>query len=227
MNDMGVKARTLTRAMIRWHAALMKATSRNRDKPWRVPMIILLSHGSPIFMDKFGRWESTSGKKVRFYCSTRIFLSKLKIEEEGSASFGLGSMKATVKKNKLNPAGHIAAFQMALKDLQKPKLSAGQIDNVKNIVKDIKDWDILVKNKKSVSIFGEEYRIQKDFVTKMYEDPAFRADIWNKMTRVIATGQVEMDVDSNELLTEDELEMIQKKNADEDVFDLNELKNDG
>lgn len=195
-NDLGMRARTLYKACRKWQTALAMSQYRNKNCPWRVPFIIFLSHGTPIFMDTFGRWESTAGKAVRFYSTIRIFMSKFKVENDNSASHGIGKMNALVVKNKIGTAGHNAPYEIALKDLDKLKM--GQIDNVKPIFKDMGDWGIVEKIKGSkVKVFGEEYPTQKAFKEKMYSDPEFQAKIWRDMTEIVSTGKVKLEIDEN------------------------------
>jgi len=204
MNDLGMKARTLSKTMRKWQTALAQAQYRNKGFPWRIPAIILLSHGTPIFMDQHGRWESDAGNQVRFYSSVRIYLSKLKIQTDSSASHGIGAMQATIKKNKLNTAGHIAKYDIALKDLD--NLKAGQIDNIKAIMTDLNDWEMCPKTKKGYEILGGIYKTKKEFKEKMYTEPEFLYHVWNLMTEKVNSGVVTLDVEDIPLSQSEEQE---------------------
>lgn len=181
-NDIGLRAKTLYRAMRKWIVSLAKSYKRHPQAPWRCPSIVMLNHSQPIMMDLYGREESPGGKSVKFYSVVRLKMSGLKIENDSSKDHGVGRFKATVIKNKISgPAGMTAEWNMALKELE--NLEVGQIDNVKDIFADIRRIGAIEKLSGSkVTIFGEEYPTQKAFKEKMYEDPEFMKQIWDKMT---------------------------------------------
>lgn len=198
INDLGLRSRALARCMRKWQTALAKSYKRNEDTPWKIPSIILLSHGKPIFMDKFGRWESDAGKNIRFYCSVRIYLSQNKISKEGTADFGKGKMTALVKKNKVTgAAGMVSEYFIQLADGDN---EAGYLDNVKPIFKDMDDFGIMKRLSQSkVSVNGVEYKNQKELKTKMYDDPDFLAEMWQQCTDYVASGGVEFEIDENQI----------------------------
>ena len=183
MSAIGVKGKTLARCLRVWKYSLGKARQRHRGYPWRVPTVVLLSHGQPIFMDMHNRWESTAGYLTKFYCSTRTYLGKYKIETEDSTDFGKGKMSATVKKNKTNTAGRIAGFHMALCDLK--NLAAGEVDNVASIWADIKAFEQEQKVKRGYEILGVNYKTQGAFKDKMYQEPDFQMEIWSQMIEMV------------------------------------------
>jgi RecA/RadA recombinase len=179
-NDVGLRAKTLYRAMRRWLVSLTKSYKRNKGYPWRIPTIVMLNHSAPIMMDQWGRKESMGGGAPKYYSVMRIEMTKLKIENDDKKEHGVGRFKATLRKNKVTgEAGTIAEWNMALKDLD--NLEAGQIDNVTSIFADIRAYGLMEKTSGSkVVIFGEEYKTQKEFKQKMYDDPIFCNEIWNK-----------------------------------------------
>jgi RecA/RadA recombinase len=183
MSAIGLKAKMIARSMRVWKHSLGKSRLRHKGYPWRVPTIILLSHGQPIFMDEHQRWESTCGNLVKFYCSTRTYLSKFKIETEDKADFGKGKMQGLVKKNKTGAAGRIGTFHMALSDL--PKLPAGSVDNVASIFSDLKAFEKVTKVKGGYNILGTVYKTHKIFKDKMYSDIDFQMKIWQKAVELV------------------------------------------
>lgn len=187
-NDTGLRAKTLYRAVRKWVASYMKSYRRNKGFPWRVPVIILLNHSVPIFMDQWGRRTSPGGAGAKFYSGTRIELSKLKIQTENVKEFGMGNFKATIKKNKTTgQAGRIAEWQMALKDFE--QFEAGYVDNVKPMFADLKDYELLTKDKTKYHLFGEEYKTQTEVKERMYAEPDFEEKVRKELIKVQSGGK--------------------------------------
>lgn len=191
VNDTGLKSRTLARTCRKFLTAQAAASWRNKGCPWKVPSVIYLSPGTPIFMDKYGRYESTAGNNIRLAATQRMFLSKLKVQEEGSPDFGKGSMKVTVKKNKLGSPGYVGEYMIALQDLK--NLPRGEIDNVTPIFKDLKDLGLLKKVKTNYEILGETYSTQNEFKEKMYSDLVFQKQVWNEVVSKIGRQGLDFD----------------------------------
>lgn len=191
MNDMGLKARAISRSCKKWAAAISDAYIRHKGTPWRVPTILLLSPAAPIFMDLHNRSESTAGNVMRLYCTIRLFLSKLKVQTEGSPHFGKGAMQATVKKHKLESPGYIAQYMIALQDIKNLKM--GQIDNVSAILTDAKDLDMIQKVKTNYLFMGETYDKMGDLKTKLYEDLEFQSEVWKEVISRIGKQGIEFD----------------------------------
>lgn len=183
-NEQGRRAQLLAKCFRKWIPAIVKSSSRNRGTPWRTPAIIYLNHAQEKMMTLHYEIVVPGGNSQRMYASMEIIMSKIAYNNESKKDFGLGTVKGTVDKNKVTgPRGKIFTYETALKDLD--NLSAGQIDNAKSILKDIKDFEVMTKVKEGYEIFGEIYRTQADFKQKIYEDPDFEREVWDKMIKIV------------------------------------------
>jgi len=183
-NEMGLRAKTIYKAVRKWLPALGESAARNIDTPWRVPTIIGLNHMQEKPMTMYPEFTTPGGNAFKFYSSMRIQMSKIRIQNDTKKDFGRGSVKGTIVKNKITgAAGRIFEYEMALKDLD--DLAVGEIDNVKSVFKDAKDFGLLEKTDNGYSLMGEEFRVQKDITQKMYAEPEYLKRVWDKMIEVV------------------------------------------
>jgi len=203
LNDIGLRAKALARCMRKWLTALAAAEKRHEDEPWKVPFIVLLSHGKEKFMQTPPKIISDAGKAVRFYSSIRIRLSQNKIEKAGTDKFGVGKMTATVVKNKVTgAAGYVVEYFVQLADSK--GIKAGTIDNAKAIFADLDDFEIMKRLKKGYQIDDVVYDKQDDIKDKLRDDPEFMNEMWKRCAAAIANGgrDVNLEVHEDEIENE-------------------------
>ena len=177
LNDIGLRSKTLSRTMRRWLSVIADAEFRHKEEPWKVPIIILLSHGKPEFMKTPPKIISDAGKAVGFYSSIRMRVSQNKINKAGTSEYGIGKMTIVTTKNKVTgAAGHVAEFNVQLAESNDTPV--GTIDNVKPIFNDMDDLGILVRLKKGYEVRGEFFEKQGDVKDKMKSDPKFLKEMW-------------------------------------------------
>ena len=184
MNDQGLRARTLYKAIRKWNDALAKACHRNRGAIWRVPFVILLNQAQLKMMTMHPTTTTPGGNAPKFYAGARVQFGKRRIDNDKKVGYGLQNIVGEVIKSKLGSnVGKTFDYMMATRELD--DLAAGQVDNAKTMLKDLKDYDLITKTKDGVEIFGETYRIQQDFKDKIYAEPEFEREVWFKLLEVV------------------------------------------
>lgn len=185
-NEQGRRAQLLAKCFRKWIPALVKAAARHREHPWRVPALIYLNHANEKMFVTHHEWVIPGGNSQRFYASIEIIMSKIAYKNDTVKEHGVGTIKGITDKNKVTgPRGMVFTYNMALKDLE--HLDAGQVDNAASILTDVKAYGLmeaLPKGKNKVKAFGQEYRIQKDFKDKLYAEPDFEREVWQKLLEI-------------------------------------------
>jgi len=184
-NEMGLRAKMLYKAIRKWTIALRASRKRNRNKPWRVPLILMLNQAQVKMMEMHLKYISPGGHSKEYYSTYRLFMNRTTVVKDSVAAFGLIELSGHVEKNKLDGMeGASFAYQMALQDCPDHGLKKTQINNAKGIFDAIKDFDLMKipANGKpgQIEIFGEIYPNQKTFKQRMLDDPEFEKFVWKK-----------------------------------------------
>lgn len=180
-NEHGRRAQLLAKCFRKWLPALVRSGQRNKETPWRIPMIVYLNHAQLKPMITYTEYVIPGGGAQRYYASLELMMSKIAYNKEDKKEFGTGSFKGVVDKNKFSgERGRIFTFDMALKDLDE-NTPAGTVDNAADILRDIKDYEIMEKTDKGYKILGQNYKTQAEFKDMLRSDPAFERQVWAKM----------------------------------------------
>jgi RecA/RadA recombinase len=183
-NEQGLRAKILYRCLRKWNNALAVSCRRNRGSLWRVPFIILINHSQLKMMTIYPEYITPGGGGPKYYAGMRIQLNRKKIKNDTTSEFGLMSMTGEVIKSKLgSDVGSTFSYDMAIKDTD--NLAMGEIDNVKELMKDIDKYEIMERLKAGkVSVFGEEFKNQKALKEKMYAEPDFQEKVWKEAIKI-------------------------------------------
>lgn len=187
--EIGQKAKMVNSAFRRWQTAL---TESSHDKPWwQKPTVLVINQLRDVPMAMYPTTVIPSGVGQRQFASTIIKMGNPQVLDEAKKDFGAGTFKGLIEKNKIATPKKRFEFDMTL--LASETAPAGEVDNVKSILKDIRANGIWFKTKDGWDVFGEVYRTQSDFEDKMRAEPDYEVEVMNKVIKKMNEIEVEED----------------------------------
>jgi RecA/RadA recombinase len=181
-NEQGRRAQLLAKCFRKWVPAMVRSSQRNKETPWKCPVIIYLNHAQIKPMITYHEWVIPGGGSQRYYASIEIIMSKLAQAKDDTKDFGKGKFKGTIEKNKFTgDKNRVFTYNMQMRDDEESGVSAGDVDNASEILSDLEIMGLCHKVKEGYEILGDIYRIKRDFSDKLRSEIDFERDIWKKL----------------------------------------------
>lgn len=175
----GTRAKMINDAYRRFQVAI-NASRKGIENWWQRPTFLAINQlrDAISIMPKPPTLPGGIGQKQ--FSSTIIQMNSPQYSNDGKLG-GKGTFRGVIKKNKVATPRVGFEFEMALKEIE-GEMSLGEVDNVKSILKDIRQFKMWQKDDNGRwDLFGHKADKQDEFGAKMRAEPDFELEIMNKV----------------------------------------------
>jgi len=179
------RAKILSRMYRVGQAHLNKAM--NKEKPWQSPTVLCLNQLRDDLKSMHGGSTIPGGIAQKQYSTSIVQFNSPLVQDDSKKAYGIGEFKGVTKKNKGHAPKKNFTFEMAIRDLTTEDgdgLTAGQIDNAKSILSDVKDLNLLKKTDNGYEVMGKTFRVQADFKKALREDEKELRRVWQHLLEI-------------------------------------------